>query len=322
MLSELVARVREYPGLKRKQAISKFVKILEPVQDFGNTVLAFGEDAAALRLRDEYLLFSSDGIWSRLHADPFWAGYCSVLVNVNDIYAMGGRPVALTNSISYSNEEEGKLVAEGMREACQKFNVPMVGGHIHPNADFLSISVSIIGRAKKLITSRDSQEGDDLILAIDLDGKQRGGFLNWDTTSHKSSEVLADQLGCMNEIAERDLANAGKDISNPGILGTIGMLLEVSGKGAIVNVDRIPIPNGLDFAQWFLMYPGFGFVLSCEGQKTNEILGMFRERGVEAGVVGNVNNSRKMKLRHGNSEEVLFDFGRDSITGIGKGLSQ
>ena len=42
----------------------------------------------------------------------------------------------------------------------------------------------------------------------------------------------------MNNIARKHLLTAGKDISNPGILGTLGMLLEASGVGAKSNWKR------------------------------------------------------------------------------------
>lgn len=319
MLSDLVAKVREYPGLKRKHAISRFVDALQPVQDFGDTVLGFGDDTAALRFGDEFLLFSSDGIWSKLHADPSWAGYCSVLVNVNDIYAMGGRPIAMTNNVSFTTEEEGKLVSEGIRDACEKFKVPMVGGHTHPDSEFLSISVSIVGNATKLITSTGCQEGDDVIVAIDLDGKKRGELLNWDSTSHKSSGLVLDQLGCLNEIAEKGLASAGKDLSNPGILGTIGMLLETSGRGAVVDLDALPIPEGVDMEEWVLMYPGFGFVLTSNGENSKEVIRIFQERNVAAGIVGGILEETRMTVTQAGEEEVLFDFAKDSITGIRMG---
>lgn len=316
MLSDIVAGVRNYPGLIRKHAISRLVDVLRPIQDFGDTVLGFGEDAAALRLGNEFLLFASDGIWSKLHADPRWAGYCSVLVNVNDIYAMGGKPFALTNNISFTSEEEGELVAEGIRDACQKFEVPMVGGHTHPDSDSLTVSVSVVGRASKLITSRDCQVGDDLIVAIDLDGRKRGEFLNWDSTSHKSSEVARNQLDSLIEIAQKDLATAGKDLSNPGILGTIGMLLETSEKGAVIDLGVLPIPDGIDMTEWVLMYPGYGFVLSCQKDRSSEISEVFLERNIEASVIGEVTEGSKVTLKQSGEEETLFDFQIDSITGI------
>ena len=318
MLSDLIAKVRDYPGLKRKEAISSFVETLKPVEDFGYTVLGFGDDSAALKLGTDNILFASDGIWTQLHSDPFWAGYCSVLVNVNDIYAMGGVPLGMTNNVSYTSDEEGKQVADGIREACEKFNVAMVGGHTHPGADFLSVSVSIVGRGNKLITSAGCSEGDEIIVAIDLDGKKRGDFLNWDSTSHKPSEVVLGQLGCLVRLAENEMVTAGKDISNPGILGTIGMLLETSGKGAQLDLDSLPIPEGVEMDEWVLIYPGFGFVLTCNPELSREVIRVFQEEHVVADVVGTITGDKKYVVRSGEEEGLLFDFELDSITGLGK----
>ncbi|MCK5291913.1 MAG: methanogenesis marker 2 protein [Thermoplasmata archaeon] len=316
MLSELVKKVRDYPGLSRKQAISRFVDILKPVEDFGHTVLGFGDDAAAIKLGDEYILFASDGIWTQLHSDPQWAGYCSVLVNINDIYAMGGRPLALTNNVSFTSDEEGDSIARGIRIACEKFKVAMVAGHTHPDADNLSISVSIIGRAGNLITSSGCNEGDDLLIAIDLDGKRRGEFLNWDSTSHKTSEVAIGQLDCLVELAEKRMVTAGRDISNPGVLGTIGMLLETSGLGAAVDLDAIPAPENIPLDNWVLMYPGYGFTMTCKPEKSREVIRIFQERQIVAEIAGSITEDEKLRIRKGGEEEVLFDFEKDSITGL------
>ncbi len=318
MLSDLIAKVRDYPGLKRKEAISGFVEILKPVEDLGYTILGFGDDTAALKLGTDNLLFASDGIWTQLHSDPFWAGYCSVLVNVNDIYAMGGVPLGMTNNVSYTSDEEGRQVAKGIREACEKFNVAMVGGHTHPDSDFLSISVSIVGRANKLITSTGCRTGDDLVVAIDLDGKKRGDFMNWDSTSYKQSEIVLGHLECLVTLAEKEMVTAGKDISNPGILGTIGMLLESSSKGASVDLDSLPIPEGVEMDEWVLMYPGFGFVLTCSPELSREVIRVFQQKHVVADVVGAITEDRKFMIKSEGEEGVLFDFALDSITGLGK----
>ncbi len=318
MFSDLIAKVRDYPGLKRKEAISGFVEILKPVEDLGYTILGFGDDTAALKLGTDNLLFASDGIWTQLHSDPFWAGYCSVLVNVNDIYAMGGVPLGMTNNVSYTSDEEGRQVAKGIREACEKFNVAMVGGHTHPDSDFLSISVSIVGRANKLITSTGCRTGDDLVVAIDLDGKKRGDFMNWDSTSYKQSEIVLGHLECLVTLAEKEMVTAGKDISNPGILGTIGMLLESSSKGASVDLDSLPIPEGVEMDEWVLMYPGFGFVLTCSPELSREVIRVFQQKHVVADVVGAITEDRKFMIKSEGEEGVLFDFALDSITGLGK----
>ena len=86
--------------------------------------------------------------------------------------------------------------------------------------------------------------------------------MSFDSTSFKESSVLAEQLGAMRELGESGLVRAGKDISNPGLLGTLAMLLETSKVGAVVDVDAIVVPEGLTLAGWLQMYPGMGFVVT------------------------------------------------------------
>ncbi len=76
----------------------------------------------------------------------------------------------------------------------------------------------------------------------------------------KSAEAVRAQIRVMEDLGKERLVTAGKDISNPGVIGTLGMLLEVSGKGAVIDLEAIPPrPDlsaiGLSFEQWVRMYP-------------------------------------------------------------------
>ena len=134
-------------------------------EDSGRTVAAWGEDCAVLDLNEsQYLLFAADGIMKKLmDADPFWAGYCSVLVNIHDIASMGGLPVAMVNILSISNPQLADQVLKGIESAVRKFQVPVVGGHTHPDAETDSIAVAIIGTVERdcVIFSHTATAGDD-----------------------------------------------------------------------------------------------------------------------------------------------------------------
>jgi selenophosphate synthetase-related protein len=222
----------------------------------------------------------------------------------------------MVNTIAYNNEEKCRLILSGIKEGCIKFRVPMVGGHIMPDAPAPSLSVSILGKAGRLLTSFGCQIGDAILLAVDLDGRHRDHFLHWDTTSHKETPEVLRRLEALRLVAQRGLATAAKDVSNPGILGTVGMLLETSGKGGIVDLHKIPRPEGLGLKDWLKMYPGFGFILSIATSKVEEVKMVFRSRGVAAEVIGQVTAGRRMLLRQGEELWELFDLERESITGI------
>jgi len=315
-LNRIVNEIRNYEGVKRKNPIKHLINQFKPYSNYGNTVIDFGDDAAVLKNDCNYLLLAADGIWASLLKDLFWAGYCSVLVNVNDIYAMGGTPIAMVNIMSLKKTDNCKDLLEGIKTGCDKFKVPMVGGHLHPDTETTTVSVSIMGNATKILSSFSAKEGEDIILAMDMNGRQYNNFLNWDTTLNKSSEECISKLKVMNEIAEKELSFAAKDISNPGILGTIGMLLETSRKGAIINVEDIQRPDTLDFIDWLKIYPGYGFTLTSAPENTDKILNLFKKQKVEARVVGKVTNDNVMTLVDDNQKKTLFDFKTDMITGI------
>ncbi len=321
-LNALIDSIKNFEGITRKNSINHIANILKDTYNIaGNTILSFGDDASAIDIGNEKLaLLAADGMWGRLmEADPRWAGYCSVLVNVNDIAAMGGKPIGMTNVISTKDKEICNEIMEGINEGVKKFGVPMVGGHLHPDTPYNALDVSITGIVDKdaVITSCDANTGDKVIIAIDIDGKLHPKFdLNWDTTTMKSDELVQAQIEVMNKIGSKKLVTAGKDISNPGTLGTLGMLLEASDVGATVELEKIPRNESVEWEQWLKLYPGSGFVLTAESSKVNRCIELLEEVNITASVVGEITEDKKLYVTHEDQKAVLFDFQKDKITGV------
>jgi len=168
-----------------------------------------------------------------------------------------------------------------------------------------------------VILSSTAKPGEVVVAAADMDGKVHPKFgINFDSTSFKGREALLMQLGAMRELGEKGLVRAGKDISNPGMLGTLGMLLETSKVGAIVDLDAIPIPDGLDLLSWMKMYPGMGFVVTTKKEKASEVMEIFSRRGLTPAIIGSVVEDRKLIIRSGILQTVLFDLVKECVTGI------
>lgn len=321
-LNTLIDSIKNFEGITRKNSINHIANILKDTYNIaGNTILSFGDDASAIDIGNEKLaLLAADGMWGKLmEANPRWAGYCSVLVNVNDIAAMGGKPIGMTNVISTKDKKICNEIMEGINEGVKKFGVPMVGGHLHPDTPYNALDVSITGIVDKdaVITSCDANIGDKVIVAIDIDGKLHPQFnLNWDTTTMKSDELVQAQIEVMNKIGQEKLVTAGKDISNPGTLGTLGMLLEASGVGATVELEKIPRNESVEWEQWLKLYPGSGFVLTAESSKVNRCMELLEEVNITASVVGEITEDKKLYVTHRDQKVVLFDFRKDKITGV------
>ncbi len=303
-LRMIKSAVRNYQGVIRKKYAGYFSNLVGA--EF------FGEDAAYFKFGDEYVLLATDGVWGKvLEADLYWGGFVSILVNVHDIYAMGGRPISAVNVVAARNEEELKVIASGMRDACEKLGVKISGGHVHPDAKVCSVDVSMIGKAKKIIRSNTANAGDKIVFAADVDGEPHPSLpFNFDSTK-KSGETLRWQFESMVELAEKELVTAGKDVSNAGLLGTVAMMMEVSGKGCEIHVDRIFRPRNVDMIQWLLSYPACAFVVTTKNEDL--VVEIFRKHGLVASVIGRVTEGSKVKLVFGGYEETLFDLSSESV---------
>ncbi len=319
-LEQIVNKVRNYEGLLRKQPIEDVFDKLVLHGQAGPQLPNYGDDAAVIPWKDGFLLLAADGIMTRLLInEPYAAGKASVMVTVNDIYSMGGRPLAMVNVLASGDENHRAQVVEGIRKGCEKLRVPMVGGHLHPDApgNSPSLAVAILGYANKLLRSHLAKTGDDIILAVDLKGdKGCQSVVSWDANSGKTPEELIYRLEALPLIAEKELAQTCKDVSNAGILGTISIMIENSGKGAIIELSSIPKPTEIELPDWLICFQSFGFALSVTQKNSEAVIALFKEREITAAIVGKVTEQPTIILKNGPESKVLFDFRKDKITGI------
>ncbi|MBW9222058.1 methanogenesis marker 2 protein [Methanothermococcus sp. SCGC AD-155-C09] len=321
-LREIVNELKNFEGITRKKGIKEIISTFKfNDRDYNfNIISDFGDDAAIIAINDkDALLLAADGIWGKiLEVDPWWAGYCSVLVNANDIAAMGGKPIGMTSIIGIRDWKICKEILKGINYGVDKFGIPMVGGHTHPDANCNVLDVSITGIVDKnnILKSNSAKVGDKIVFAYDLEGKIYEKFdLNWDTTTMKSKKLVRDQLKALEVVGERKLANACKDISNPGALGTLGMLLEASKKGGRVDIRNIPKPENIPLIQWLKIYPGCGFVFTALEKDIPALKEILEEVNITAEVCGEVIKERKLIIHDGRNKEVLFDFNKEYICG-------
>ncbi|HDH28941.1 MAG TPA: methanogenesis marker 2 protein [Euryarchaeota archaeon] len=312
-LAKLAADLRGYEGVIRKNGIGSVAREMGLAD-------VYGDDAAIVKLDGKTLLFACDSINEGLiEADPYFAGYSAVLVNVNDIAAMGGKPVALVNVLSSKDETVAQMIARGVGDAARKFAVPVVGGHFNPNSSCNGVAVSILGEAGRgdIIKGSNAEPGDVIIATIDLDGITHPRYeLAWDSTSSKSAETVQRNLGLLRILAKQKLVKSCRDISSPGLIGTLGMLLEASGVGGTVDLEKIPCPKGVAMSHWLKVYPGYGFIFTAEKSRAQGVIKMFQEQNISASVIGLVDDTKKLILSYQGDEEVVFDFNRQSITGV------
>ena len=255
-MAVLAEQLRRSGGIMAKSDIAAVTQSLG-LSDDG--VVAVGDDCAAIPDGDGYLLFAIEGFMNEFVAgDPWFAGWCGAMVNISDIAAMGGRPIAVVNAIWADGAANAAPVLAGLKDAAAAFAVPIVGGHTNVRTDRGQLSVAILGRAKNLLTSFDARPGDSLIAAIDLRGRYREPFSNWDGATAAPPGRLRGDLELLPTIAEAGLSRAAKDISQGGIVGTAAMLAECSRVAIDIDLDAIPeTRRRRAFERWLLTFPSF-----------------------------------------------------------------
>lgn len=314
-IATLAERLRASSGLAAKSDIAS---VAQSLGLSGDDIVPIGDDCAAIPDGDGYTLFAIEGFMNEFVArDPWFAGWCGAMVNISDIAAMGGRPTAVVNAIWADGEAGAAPVLAGLKAASAAYGVPVVGGHTNVRTHRSQFAVAILGRANRLLTSFDAEPGDVLVAAIDLRGRYREPFSNWEAATDAPSMRLRGDIELLPMIAEAGLARAAKDISQGGIVGTAAMLAECSNVAIEIDIDAIPRPDGVALERWLLTFPSFGYILSVKRQHLSEVIARFAERNIAAAAIGRVAQGSRIDITDGAALETIWDFAMAPLIGAG-----
>ena len=137
-----------------------------------STIYGIGDDCAVLSYPDKEVLVTTDMLMEGVHFDLTYIdlqhlGYKSAMVNISDIFAMNGTPRQMTVSLALSKRftvEDIESFYSGLRLACDKWGVDIVGGDTTTSLTGLAISITCIGEASKEdIVYRNGAKDTDLI---------------------------------------------------------------------------------------------------------------------------------------------------------------
>jgi thiamine-monophosphate kinase len=194
------------------EQITKNFKLKNPTSHFG-----VGDDAAVISISEnDVTLLSTDMLIEGIHFDLTYTplkhlGYKSVAVNVSDICAMNGTAEQITVSIAISSRFSLEAVEElyaGIYLACETFKVDLVGGDTSTAISGITISVSVLGRAKKseVVYRNGAKEFDLLVVTGDLGAAYMGlQLLEREKAVFKANSNIQPDLDGYDYIMERQL---------------------------------------------------------------------------------------------------------------------
>jgi AIR synthase-related protein len=309
-LQALVTALRGSRGFQHKGDIGAVLRRLDESASGAHTAVPNGDDCAVLPDgAGGYQLLAIEGLMQDfVQALPWFAGYSAVMVNLSDVAAMGGRPVAVVDALWSADEVLAAELLAGMRAACERYGVPLVGGHTNLRSAGAQLAVAVLGRADKLISSFAARPGDRLLMAVDLRGHWHNPYPFWDASTEAPPARLREDLALLPALAEDGLCDAGKDISMAGVLGTALMLLECSGVGARIALERLPCPAGMPpwhasgdtaavaWVRWLSAFPSFGYLLSVQPEHAAAVARRFTGRGIACADIGEVTTGLRLTL--------------------------
>ncbi len=250
---------------------------------------------------------------SMVERDPEWAGWCSVLVNINDLSAMGAVPSGLLDAVGAPTRSLLTRVIRGIASASQAWGVPVLGGHTQIGVP-ASLAVTALGATRTPVRAGGASVGDAIRLTADVTGTWRPGHhgRQWDSTSTRSGPDLRTMTGLVAAMAPR----AAKDVSMAGIAGTTGMMAEACGAGAELDVASIPRPAAAEMGSWLTCFPGFAMLTADASYRPNPLAGQSVPDGVVGSVCGRLTTDPGVRLRWPDGDTTVAVAA--GVTGLGR----
>ena len=162
--------------------IDRLTKDIKPQNE--STKYGVGDDCAVLHYPDTEVLITTDMLMEGVHFDLTYIdlqhlGWKSAMVNISDIFAMNGTPRQLTVSMALSKRftvEDMEQFYNGLRLACDKWGVDIVGGDTTSSYTGLAISITCIGEARKedIVYRNGAKETDLVCVSGDLGAAYMG----------------------------------------------------------------------------------------------------------------------------------------------------
>jgi selenide,water dikinase len=235
-----------------KLAPSDLAQVLSklPIQSSENVIVGFdkADDAGVFRLSDDLALVQTLDFFTPVADDPFVYGQIAAVNSLNDVYAMGGRPLSALSIVCYPQTGDFKVLGEilaGGQSAMNAEGVVVIGGHSVDDQEMkFGYAVTGIIDPNKVITNAGAKPGDVLILTKAIGT----GAINTAVKNAKASkETEAAAIAAMTAsaaAASREMvrlnASACTDITGFGLLGHAYEM--ANGSEVTINIDSISVP--------------------------------------------------------------------------------
>ena len=220
--------------------------------------IGIGDDCAVMPTGEGDLLFSTDLLMEGVHflrneSSPEDVGWKAAAVNLSDIAAMGGTPVATFLSIALPKDAQGEWAErfiEGYTDISRQYDVPLLGGDTTSSLRDIAVNVGVLGRCPsgRRLMRNGAKVGETIYVTGPL-GDSAGGLQAILKGIERTEDVT--RLICRHKrpiprieagrlLMESGKAGAMMDISD-GIGSDLRHIMKASGVGAVIDLERLPL---------------------------------------------------------------------------------
>jgi thiamine-monophosphate kinase len=235
------------------------------------TIKGIGDDAAVIDIGDKYMLVTTDILLEGIHFDLSYTplrhlGYKAVAVNLSDIAAMNGIAKQITVTIGLSNRISVEAIDElyeGIKFACDNYNVDLIGGDTSASTSGFVISITAIGFVDKdKIAYRNGAKPNDILCVT---GDLGAAYFGLQTLEREKQVYLANpnmqpeltekeylvgkllrpeaRTDIIHELFDKGVVPSSMIDISDGLASELLHICTQSGVGAMVFEDKLPIED-------------------------------------------------------------------------------
>lgn len=258
-----VNRIEELGEFGLIDKLTRQIKLKRP-----ESIKGVGDDAAVLDFKGKQVVATSDMLMEGIHFNLMYTplkhlGYKAVVVNLSDVYAMNALPTQVVVNIALSSKFTVDAVEElynGIRLACERYGVDLVGGDTSSSVTGLAISITALGTASadELVYRNGAKKNELICVSGNLGGAYLGlQLLEREKEVFKVNPHMQPEFSGFDYILERQLKpEARKDIIelfkelgikpssmidvSDGLSSEVMHLCKQSGTGCVLHEEHIP----------------------------------------------------------------------------------
>lgn len=223
-----------------------------PTQNFSKDVIVgfeTSDDAGVFRLSDSLALVQTVDFFTPIADDPEIYGKIAAINSLNDVYAMGGKPISALSIVCYPQKGDWDILEKillGGQQMMNSENVVVIGGHSVDDQEIkFGYAVTGVIHPDKVVKNSGAKSGDVLVLTKHIGTGVISTGIKFQKASEKTVEeaikTMTTSAAHASNIMQQIGANGCTDITGFGFLGHAFEMAKASQLTFKIDSAKVPL---------------------------------------------------------------------------------